>query len=212
MAEETLGDDDHESRRNTHCRRTRRFEGGKRASRCGRETRVGAPSGAGPSVLTDQNYSPGRVIRQTSNSPAFWASKPSARSRTLPTAGLARGDSVATAMGGMGRAFDGGYAEYTLVPTSQVQKINTSLGWDQFGALPEMIQTAWGSLNTALGIERGETLLVRGGTTSVGLAAAVLAKQRGLTVGGDDAKTRSSCDASGKRRRSRFHRNGIHRR
>ncbi len=96
--------------------------------------------------------------------------------------GLARGDTVATAMGGMGRTFDGSYAEYTLVPANQVQKINTSLGWAQFGALPEMIQTAWGSLNTALRIKHGETLLVRGGTTSVGLAAAVLAKQQGLTV------------------------------
>ena len=92
------------------------------------------------------------------------------------------GQTVATAMGGMGRAFDGGYAEYTSVPAKQVQAINTSLDWDILGALPEMIQTAWGSLNSALRLTAGQSLLIRGGTTSVGLAAAVLAKRQGATV------------------------------
>jgi NADPH:quinone reductase-like Zn-dependent oxidoreductase len=85
-------------------------------------------------------------------------------------------------MGGKGRAFDGGYAEYTAVPAGQVQAINTSLAWDTLGALPEMIQTAWGSLNSALHLKAGQSLLIRGGTTSVGLAAAMLAKRQGATV------------------------------
>ena len=92
------------------------------------------------------------------------------------------GQTVATAMGGMGRAFDGSYAEYTSVPASQVQAINTSLDWATLGALPEMMQTAWGSLNNALRLSAGQSLLIRGGTTSVGLAAAVLAKRQGATV------------------------------
>jgi NADPH:quinone reductase-like Zn-dependent oxidoreductase len=92
------------------------------------------------------------------------------------------GQIVATAMGGMGRTFDGGYAEYTAVPAAQVQAINTSLDWDTLGALPEMIQTAWGSLTRSLQLQAGQSLLIRGGTTSVGLAAAVLAKRQGVTV------------------------------
>ena len=92
------------------------------------------------------------------------------------------GQTVATAMGGMGRQFDGGYAEYTCVPAVQVQAISTTLDWQTLGALPEMIQTAWGSLNSSLHLKAGQSLLIRGGTTSVGLAAAVLAKRQGATV------------------------------
>jgi NADPH:quinone reductase-like Zn-dependent oxidoreductase len=92
------------------------------------------------------------------------------------------GETVATAMGGMGRRFDGGYAEFVSVPANQVQPIRTSLGWETLGALPEMLQTAWGSLFRALRLSSGERLLVRGGTTSVGLAAATIAKAHGATV------------------------------
>jgi NADPH2:quinone reductase len=101
---------------------------------------------------------------------------------SAPGGELAVGQQVATMMGGMGRTFDGGYAEYTCVPASQVIPFHSGLDWATLGAVPEMLQTAYGSLTVGLDVQPGQTLLIRGGTSSVGMAAAVLAKDRGLTV------------------------------
>jgi NADPH:quinone reductase-like Zn-dependent oxidoreductase len=107
--------------------------------------------------------------------------------------GLTLGTQVATMMGGMGRLFDGGYAEYVVVPAAQVIAFASPLPWDVLGAVPETLQTAYGSLTVGLDLKAGQTLLVRGGTSSTGLAAAGVAKELGATV---LATTRSASKAA----------------
>jgi len=99
-----------------------------------------------------------------------------------PTNTYTKGQQVAAIMGGMGRFFDGGYAEYTLVPKEILFPFFSKLSWETLGAIPEMFQTVSGSLNQALEIQSGETLLIRGGTSSIGLLACQLAKTKNLTV------------------------------
>jgi NADPH:quinone reductase-like Zn-dependent oxidoreductase len=99
-----------------------------------------------------------------------------------PGGEFAQGDMVATVMGGMGRQFDGSYAEFTCVPAGQVRMIASTLDWETLGALPEMLQTAWGALFSSLHLVAGHRLLVRGGTTSVGMAAIALARRAGAHV------------------------------
>jgi NADPH:quinone reductase-like Zn-dependent oxidoreductase len=98
---------------------------------------------------------------------------------TDPT--LPDGTTVAAVMGEMGREFDGGYAEYALLPNSLLMPVTTTLPWDVFAALPETYLTAHGSLD-ALGVVPGGQgrLLIRGGTSSVGMAAASIASGYGL--------------------------------
>jgi NADPH:quinone reductase len=92
------------------------------------------------------------------------------------------GQQVATMMGGMGRTFDGGYAEYTCVPVGQVVPFTSNLDWATLGAVPEMLQTAYGSLTIGLDVQRGQSILIRGGTSSVGRASAVLARRLDMIV------------------------------
>ncbi|MET0189411.1 MAG: zinc-binding alcohol dehydrogenase family protein [Pseudonocardia sediminis] len=99
-----------------------------------------------------------------------------------PGGEFATGTQVVAMMGGMGRDFDGGYAEYVVVPAGQVIPFTSPLPWHQLGAVPEMLQTAYGSLFVGLEAQPGQTLLIRGGTSSIGLALAVLGKLHGLSV------------------------------
>ena len=93
------------------------------------------------------------------------------------------GTTVAAIMGGMGRQFDGSYAEYTLVPHECVFAIRTKLPGEKLAVLPEMLQATHRLLVVGLEIERAKSLLIRGGTSSIGMAALALAKHAGLKVG-----------------------------
>jgi NADPH:quinone reductase len=99
-----------------------------------------------------------------------------------PSGELQKGQQIAAMMGGMGRDFDGSYAEFTLLPKSILHPFHSTLPWEALGAIPEMYQTVYGSLHLALKIQKGEILLVRGGTSSIGMLAIQIAKRQGLTV------------------------------
>lgn len=91
------------------------------------------------------------------------------------------GQAVVAAMGEMGRAFDGGYQQYALLPVTHVIPVETALDWATLGAIPETFGTAWGSLEE-LRLTSGDSVLIHGGTSSVGMAAITIAKDRGVTV------------------------------
>lgn len=96
--------------------------------------------------------------------------------------GLKVGQRVIALMGGMGRSFNGSYAEYALLPISHVFAIESSLDWKELAVIPETFYTAYGSLIMSLQLTVQDTLLIRGGTSTVGIAAIQLAKAVGAKV------------------------------
>lgn len=97
--------------------------------------------------------------------------------------GLMKGQKVAALHPGqMGFSYNGSYAEFVLVPADCVFPLETTLDWATLAAIPETFQVVWGTLNKALECCEGQTLLIRGGTSSLGMAAARMAKRMGLTV------------------------------
>ena len=92
------------------------------------------------------------------------------------------GQKVVALMGGMGRSFDGSYAEYALLPVHHVFPVETDLPWDALAAVPETWFTAWGSLFECLRLKPEDTLLIRGATCALGYAAIQLAKALGCRV------------------------------
>jgi NADPH:quinone reductase len=92
------------------------------------------------------------------------------------------GAKVAALMGGLGRTINGSYAEYTRAPVSNVALIESDLPWAELAAIPETYATAWTSLFRNLEIAQGQTLVIRGGTSSFGQAAIQLAVNAGARV------------------------------
>lgn len=85
------------------------------------------------------------------------------------------GQKVVTLMGGMGRAFNGGYAEYTLVPNQQIYPVHVNYSWADLAAIPETFYTAFGIFRS-LQIKPNDKILVRPVTSGVGVSFLKLVK------------------------------------
>jgi NADPH:quinone reductase-like Zn-dependent oxidoreductase len=99
-----------------------------------------------------------------------------------PLRRFAPGQKVAALMGGMGRTFNGSYAEYTRVPAANVVPVDTTMSWTDFAALPESYATAWTCLKRSLTLTADNVLLVRGATSALGQAAVNIAVEAGAQV------------------------------
>ena len=101
-----------------------------------------------------------------------------------PGGEIPAGSTVIGVMGGIGRTRSGSYGEYVNVPTTNVVKIDTKLPWEELAALPEVYSTAYCCAFTILDVQPGETLLVRGASSTIGQAVVHLAVNAGLKVTG----------------------------
>ncbi|MFI5975417.1 zinc-binding dehydrogenase [Streptomyces sp. NPDC051452] len=99
-----------------------------------------------------------------------------------PSGELAAGTRVVAILGGMGRTRNGSYAELVTVPATNVVAVRSSLDWADLAAVPEVYATAWSGLFGNLDLRPGETVLVRGATSSLGQAAVNLAVDHGAVV------------------------------
>ena len=91
----------------------------------------------------------------------------------------------------LGNGVDGGNCELVLVPAVSVIPIPESLEFDQAASVPLVFLTAWHMLVRRAGIRPGQTVLVLGGGSGVGIAAIQIAKlfhARVITTAGDAAK------------------------
>jgi len=92
------------------------------------------------------------------------------------------GAKVAALMGGLGRTINGSYAQYTRAPVSNVALVESDLPWAELAAIPETYATAWTCLFRNLELTAGQTVVIRGATSSFGQAAVNLAVNAGAKV------------------------------
>ena len=76
----------------------------------------------------------------------------------------------------------GGYAQYALAPAGQVLPVPDGLTMLQAAALPETYFTVWANVFERGRLAAGESILVHGGSSGIGITAIQLAKARGATV------------------------------
>lgn len=95
---------------------------------------------------------------------------------------LLKGQKVVSLMGGMGRSFNGSYAEYALLPIHHVFPVESKLSWTEMGAIPETYFTAWASLFECLDLKKEDILLIRGATCALGYVSIQIAKTLGCQV------------------------------
>jgi NADPH:quinone reductase-like Zn-dependent oxidoreductase len=91
----------------------------------------------------------------------------------------------------LGNAVDGGYCELIAVPAVNVIPIPDALDFNQAASVPLVFLTAWRMLTTRAAIRQGQTVLVLGANSGVGIAAIQIAKMfhaRVITTAGDDRK------------------------
>ncbi|OAP59276.1 hypothetical protein AYL99_06574 [Fonsecaea erecta] len=99
-----------------------------------------------------------------------------------PSGKFQKGDRVIGVMGGMGRNRPGGYGEFVNVPMTNVVPVKTNLPWEQLAALPEVYATAYSCVFTVLDLHKGERILIRGATSTIGQASVHLAVNAGARV------------------------------
>ncbi|MYV04353.1 zinc-binding dehydrogenase [Furfurilactobacillus milii] len=92
-----------------------------------------------------------------------------------------KGQRVLVINGGFGREFDGSYQEYALVPDELLFAVDDDVDWQTLAQYPENFYTAFGAMRMTK-VQKSQSLLVRGGTTAVGMAMIGLAKSLGIEV------------------------------